>query len=344
MRFVDEARIRLQAGKGGRGCASFRREKYVPRGGPDGGDGGKGGDIYLEATERKQTLLDFQYRHLFKAPSGAHGRGKNQHGKSGADLVLEVPVGTLAKNPVTGQVLADLVRQGERWLAAQGGRGGLGNARFVSATRQAPRFAEDGQPGEERELLLELKLLADVGLVGLPNAGKSTLITAVSAARPKVADYPFTTLAPSLGVVSFEDAPPFVIADIPGLIAGAHAGAGLGTRFLRHVERTRILIHVVDAGALDLADVLQPFRQIEDELRQYSADLAQESRIIALNKIDLIADPITLETIASRYRALGHPLVLVSALQRKGLRELLASTVQLLQQTCQDKNSSKCEG
>jgi GTPase len=231
MHFVDEVKTRVRAGDGGRGCVSFRREKYVPKGGPDGGDGGKGGNVTLEATERKQTLLDFRYRHLFQAPSGAHGRSKNQHGKGGIDLILEVPVGTLVKDPESGAILADLIHPGDRWLAVVGGRGGQGNARFVSATRQMPRFAQDGQEGEERELLLELKLLADVGLVGFPNAGKSTLISAVSAARPKIGDYPFTTLVPNLGVVAYQDAPPFVMADIPGLIEGAHEGAGPGDAF-----------------------------------------------------------------------------------------------------------------
>lgn len=330
MRFVDEVTVSVQAGEGGRGCVSFRREKYVPRGGPDGGDGGRGGDIYLESTERKQTLLDFRYRHLFKAPNGVHGRGKNQHGRNGEDLVMEVPVGTLVKNPETGEVLADLIQPGDRWLAAAGGRGGHGNARFATATRQVPRFAEDGQPGESRELRLELKLLADVGLVGLPNAGKSTLISAVSAARPKIADYPFTTLVPNLGVVAYKDAPPFVMADIPGLIAGAHIGAGLGTRFLKHIERTRVLVHVVDLASINREDPLAPYRQIEHELQQHNSDLVLKDHIIALNKTDLVASPDDLESVTAAYRGLGHPVVRISAMRREGLEELLRLIIVVL--------------
>jgi len=323
MRFVDEVRIRLEAGKGGNGCMSFRREKYVPRGGPDGGDGGKGADIYLEASERKHTLLDFRYRHYFRAPSGKHGQGQNKHGRSGEDLILEVPVGTVVKDRDTGEILADLAQAGAKWLAAAGGRGGKGNARFVTSARRVPRFAEDGGEGEQKELLLELKLMADVGLVGFPNAGKSTLITAISAARPKIADYPFTTLVPNLGVVQYEDSTPFVVADIPGLIEGAHEGAGLGIRFLRHIERTRILLHLVDVSQIDLADPLRPYRQIEHELNSYSEEIRQKQRVIALNKIDLIHDAKVLEQLVELYRQTDHPVVKVSALQRQGLQDLL---------------------
>ena len=309
---------------------SFRREKYVPRGGPDGGDGGKGGDVYFEASERKHTLLDFRYRHIFKAPSGKHGQGQNRHGKSGAELVLTVPVGTLVKAAETGAVLADLTEPGQRWLAAKGGLGGRGNSRFATATRQVPRFAEDGREGEEHEYVLELKLLADVGLVGLPNAGKSTLITAVSAARPKIADYPFTTLVPNLGVVQYGEFPPFVMADIPGLIEGAHRGAGLGTRFLRHLERTRILVHLIDVSQLPEEDPLAPYHQIEHELASHSAQFADKARIIALNKIDLLAEPQKQEELATCYEQLGHPVVLISALRRDGLQRLLEQVVRFL--------------
>ncbi len=332
MRFVDEVTIRVQAGDGGRGCVSFRREKYVPWGGPDGGDGGKGADVYLEATERKQTLLDFHYRHLFKAPNGTHGRGKNRHGRGAADLILEVPVGTMVKDPNSGEVVADLVRPGERWQAAAGGRGGQGNARFATATCRVPRFAQDGQPGEERDFHLELKLLADVGLVGFPNAGKSTLISVVSAARPKIADYPFTTLVPNLGVVAYKDAPPFVMADIPGLIEGAHTGAGLGTRFLKHIERTRVLVHLVDLGSVNPGNPLEPYHRIEHELAQHSPELALKPRIIALNKTDLVASAEELETVTAAYRQLGHPLVCLSALRREGLDELLQQIITILSQ------------
>jgi GTPase len=339
MKFVDEVTTRVVAGKGGQGCVSFRREKYVPKGGPDGGDGGKGGDVILEASQRKRTLLDFRYRHEFKASSGSHGRGKNQHGKRGQDRILEVPPGTLVKDPSTGEVLADLVGAGQRWVAAKGGLGGKGNAHFTSSTRQLPMFAQPGEQGEERDLLLELKLLADVGLVGLPNSGKSTLIAAVSAARPKVADYPFTTLVPNLGVVQYGDGTPFVIADIPGLIAGAHQGAGLGVRFLRHIERTRILVHLIDAHDVLLDDPLRPYRLIENELLCYSSDMLSKPRIIALNKIDLIFDPETLQQISDAYRETGQPVVLLSALDGRGVPELLRMLTQLLSRAAEPEPS-----
>jgi GTP-binding protein len=330
MKFVDEVKIRVRAGDGGDGCISFRREKYVPRGGPNGGDGGDGGSVVLEATGRKQTLLDLRFRHLFKAQSGQNGRGKDQHGRKGEDLVLEVPVGTIVRNPETGEVIWDLTAPGERRVLAEGGRGGRGNARFTTSTRQAPHIAEEGGEGEEREVVLELKLLADVGLVGFPNAGKSTLIAAVSAARPKIADYPFTTLVPNLGVAQYGDAEPFVVADIPGLIEGAHAGAGLGDRFLRHIERTRILLHVIDATELPLENMIEPYRRIERELAAFSQNLADKRRVIALNKIDLIDDTELIEHIAEAYRETGHPVVPVSALHKEGTSELLQVLVQLL--------------
>lgn len=330
MKFVDEVTTRVLAGKGGQGCVSFRREKYVPKGGPDGGDGGRGGDVILEASLRKRTLLDFRYRHEFKATSGSHGRGKNQHGKGGQDRILEVPPGTLVKDPATGEILADLVAAGQRWVAAKGGLGGKGNAHFTSSTRRLPLFAQPGEPGEVRDLLLELKLLADVGLVGLPNGGKSTLIAAVSAARPKVADYPFTTLVPNLGVVQYKDGLPFVIADIPGLIAGAHQGAGLGIRFLRHIERTRILVHLIDLHDVPLNDPLHPYRLIENELLCYSPEMLNKPRVIALNKMDLISEPEALLQVSSAYRATGQPVVLLSALDGRGTPELLSMLTQML--------------
>jgi len=330
MRFIDEVTIELQAGSGGNGCMSFRREKYVPKGGPDGGDGGKGGDISLRASERKQTLLDFRYRRLYRAARGRHGRGKNKTGRSGEDLVLEVPVGTLVKDPESGEIFADLARAGQRWLAARGGAGGRGNARFVTSTRRAPRYAEEGRPGEERKLALELKLLADVGLVGFPNAGKSTLIATISAARPKVADYPFTTLVPNLGVVQYGDAPPFVVADIPGLIEGAHEGAGLGIRFLRHIERTRILLHLVDIGQIPRDDPLRPYHGIEHELRSYGSGMEGKLRVVALAKADLEPDSGRLQDLKGAYEATGHPVAVVSAVQRRGIDELLRILVGLL--------------
>jgi len=330
MKFVDEVRIRVQAGAGGNGCVSFRREKYVPRGGPDGGDGGRGGDVILAAAANKHTLLDFRYRHLFRAASGRHGSGQNRHGRGGEDLILEVPVGTVVKDPLSQKELVDLAEPGQVWIAARGGAGGRGNARFVSSTRQVPRFAEEGRPGEEAELVLELKLMADVGLVGFPNAGKSTLIAAVSAAKPKIADYPFTTLVPNLGVVAYGEAPPFVMADIPGLIEGAHEGVGLGTRFLRHIERTRVLVHLVDVSELDEEDPLRPLRQIENELESYSEQLSLKESIIALNKADLVHDEDRLERFAAAYRKTGRPTVVISALARKGLRELLLLLTKVL--------------
>lgn len=323
MKFIDEVKIRVVAGKGGNGCVSFRREKYVPRGGPDGGDGGPGGSVLLEASERKHSLLDFQFRNQYRAPTGGGGEGQNRHGRSGEDLVLEVPVGTVAKDTETGEVLADLTEPGQRWVAAKGGRGGKGNAHFTSSTHRSPRFAQEGPPGEEREIKLELKLIADVGLVGLPNAGKSTLISAVSAARPKIADYPFTTLVPNLGVVQYDDAPPFVIADVPGLIEGAHEGAGLGIRFLKHIERTRLLVHVIDTSGVSSENPLKPFRAIEHELVSYSEKIANKPRIIVLNKTDLVENKDELEKIAESYRQLGYPVLLVSSLKREGLRELV---------------------
>lgn len=333
MKFVDEVKTKVVAGNGGQGCVSFRREKYVPKGGPDGGDGGRGGDVILEASERKRTLLDFRYRHEFKAPSGTHGQGQNRHGRSGKDVILEVPVGTLVKDAETGEILADLTTPGQRWVAARGGLGGKGNAHFTSSTRQVPRFAQPGEEGETQDLVLELKLLADVGLVGLPNAGKSTLIAAVSAARPKIADYPFTTLVPNLGVVQYKDGAPFVMADIPGLITGAHQGAGLGTRFLRHIERTRILVHLIDVHEVVTADPLHPYHLIETELLQYSQGMEGKPRVIALNKIDLVPDREVLLQITQSYLNTGYPVVLVSALHNQGLVELLRILTQLLSQS-----------
>jgi len=277
----------------------------------------------LEASERKHSLLDFRYQNLFRAEPGKNGSGQNRHGRSGEDLVVEVPVGTVAKDPENGQTIADLTRAGQRCIAATGGRGGKGNAHFLSSTHRAPRFAQEGRPGEQRILRLELKLIADVGLVGLPNAGKSTLVSAVSAARPKIADYPFTTLTPNLGVVQCEDAPAFVMADVPGLVEGAHQGAGLGVRFLKHIERTRLLVHVIDMSQLSPDDLLEPFKQIEHELESYSEGLRNKPRIIVLNKTDLVKNTLYLNRIEKRYRELGYPVFLVSSLKKEGLRELV---------------------
>ena len=337
MKFIDEVTITVVAGKGGNGCVSFRREKYVPRGGPDGGDGGEGGSVVLEATERKHSLLDFRYRNLFRAEHGRNGAGQNRQGRSGEDLIVEVPVGTVSKDPDTGEIFCDLTEAGQKWIAAKGGRGGKGNAHFVSSTHRTPRFAQEGQPGEERSLKLELKLIADVGLVGLPNAGKSTLVSSVSAARPKIADYPFTTLSPNLGVVQYDDAPPFVMADVPGLIEGAHEGAGLGIRFLKHIERTRLLVHVIDLSQVPSDNPLKPFKQIEHELESYSKDLKKKPRIIVLNKTDLLENRQELDKIDKGYRNLGLPVLQVSALKREGLREL----VRLLTKSLSEMNEKR---
>lgn len=343
MKFVDEVKIIVQAGNGGQGCVSFRREKYVPRGGPDGGDGGKGADVVLEASPGKTTLLDFRYRHRYAAPSGAHGRGANQHGRCGEDLILKVPVGTVVRSVESGEVLADLTRPGQRWVAARGGLGGKGNSRFATSTRQVPRFAQPGEEGERRELLLELKLLADVGLVGLPNAGKSTLIAAISAARPKIADYPFTTVVPNLGVVQYADSAPFVVADIPGLIEGAHLGAGLGHRFLRHIERTRILVHVIDASQLTVQDPLERFHQVERELSNFSSELSEKSRVIVLNKTDLVADTTLLAHLVEAHKAGGCPVVTISALQQRGIEMLLQILTRLLSRETGESASAMTE-
>lgn len=284
---IDRARIEIRAGDGGNGAVSFRREKYVPRGGPDGGDGGKGGDIYLEAHNDQSTLSFFRYRHRFEAESGGNGQGALKHGRDGKDLVLPVPVGTVVVDAAAGAKLADLVRPGQRLLAARGGRGGRGNAHFATSRRQTPRLAEKGQPGEERVLLLELKLIADVGLIGLPNAGKSSLLARTTAARPRIADYPFTTLIPELGVVERDDVESFVMADIPGLIEGAHAGAGLGHEFLRHIERTRLFIHVVDLSGLGGTDPEQAYEIVRAELGRYDPGLLTRPEFVAANKIDL---------------------------------------------------------
>ncbi len=287
MKFIDEARITVQSGKGGAGCVSLRREKYIPKGGPDGGDGGRGGDVILKATTKKRTLYHLQFQKLYKAKNGSGGQGNNRAGKGGEDLILELPPGTLVIDADTGDLLKDLVDLDEVFVVAAGGRGGLGNARFKSSTNRTPRFAQPGEPGQTLNLRLELKLLADVGIVGLPNAGKSTLVSALSSARPKIADYPFTTLTPNLGVVRTNRREPFIIADIPGLIEGAHTGTGLGIRFLRHVERTRILLHLVDAAAIDPDHPLKDLDTVNRELHQYSPALAEKPQLVVLNKMDV---------------------------------------------------------
>ncbi len=287
MKFIDEATIIVQSGNGGRGCVSFRRERYVPRGGPDGGDGGKGGDVILKTTPRKRTLFHLQNKKQHNAANGGHGQGSQKTGRGGADLVIEVPPGTLVTEIESGAVICDLVTVDDQFVVARGGRGGQGNMRFKSSTHRTPRFAQPGEPGQTRTLKLELKLLADIGIVGLPNAGKSTLISILSSARPKIADYPFTTLIPNLGVVQSRNAEPFVVADIPGLIEGAHQGAGLGAQFLRHVERTRLLVHLIDASVLDPEDPLAAYHVVNKELAGHSRALAEKPQMVVLNKLDI---------------------------------------------------------
>lgn len=329
MKFIDEAIITVQSGSGGRGCVSFRREKFIPRGGPDGGDGGKGGDVVLITTTRKRTLYHFRFKHQFKAKNGSHGQGNQKTGKNGQDLVIEIPPGTVVSEADSGQILKDLVESGERFVLAKGGRGGLGNTRFKSSTRRTPRFAQPGEPGETKKLKLELKLLADVGIVGLPNAGKSTLITAISAARPKIGAYPFTTLTPTLGVVHPGLGEPFVVADIPGLIEGAHKGAGLGIRFLKHIERTRILIHLIDASTIARDNPLQGFQTINAELSIYNPHLAHKTQIVVLNKLDLPGAREAAETFQTAAKDLNP--ILISALTGQGVDVLISKIVKSLE-------------
>ncbi|MGB5984206.1 MAG: GTPase ObgE [Desulfobacterales bacterium] len=321
MRFIDEATITVSSGNGGHGCLSFRREKFIPKGGPDGGDGGKGGDVIFQASAHKRTLYRFRHQTQFKAPNGAPGQGRQKTGRGGADLIIPVPPGTLIKDSLTQTLLADLVQPGQQFIAARGGRGGRGNTRFKTSTNRAPRHTQPGEKGETGVLQLELKLLADVGLIGLPNAGKSTLITALSAARPKIADYPFTTLVPSLGVVDPGEGEPYVIADIPGLISGAHQGAGLGIRFLRHVERTRILLHLIDAAAIDPEAPLASYDTINDELTRYDTALARKPQLVVLNKLDLPAGREGAEAFRAAWKK-NEPLIRISAVTRKGLERL----------------------
>ncbi|MBI5182632.1 MAG: GTPase ObgE [Nitrospirae bacterium] len=324
MQFVDQVKIYVRAGDGGRGCISFRREKYVPRGGPDGGDGGKGGDIVLMASTNLNTLLDQRYQQQYTLKRGGDGRGKNQYGENSPDLIINVPVGTLVKGYNTGEVIADLIEEGQKVIAAKGGRGGKGNAFFKTATRQAPRFAQPGEKGEEKELLLELKLLADVGIVGLPNAGKSTFISVVSAARPKIAGYPFTTLVPHLGVVKVGQYRSFVIADIPGLIEGAHKGKGLGFQFLRHIERTSVLLHLVDISEAAAEDPVKDFEAVNSELRLYNPELIKKPMIVGANKIDAKGAGERLKMLKDYCKEKGLPFFPISAATGEGVPKLLS--------------------
>ncbi len=323
--FIDEAKIRVKAGDGGNGCMAFRREKFVPRGGPSGGDGGKGGNVIMESSERHNTLVHFRFNPEYKAERGRHGEGSNRTGREGADVILKVPVGTVVYDDQTGERLHDFAHANERLVVAHGGRGGRGNARFATSTHQAPRECEPGHPGEEKTFRLELKLLADVGLVGFPNVGKSTLISRVSAARPKIADYPFTTLEPYLGVVAVGEEPnpiSFVVADIPGLIEGAHQGAGLGTQFLRHIERTRLLVHLVDVSpSSGRPDPVNDFEVITNELKSYGAGLEDKPLIVAASKID-IADKDRLAKLKRYCKKHNLHLYPISAVTGEGVEKL----------------------
>jgi len=323
MQFIDEVTISVKAGDGGRGCVSFRREKFVPRGGPNGGDGGTGGDVILIAQEGLSTLLDLRYQQHYRAANGAHGQGQNKTGKSAETLIIPVPIGTVIKDAETKEVLKDLARTDEQYLAATGGRGGRGNARFATATRQAPRFAQPGLEGGQRRLHLELKLLADVGLVGHPNVGKSTFLSRVSAARPKIADYPFTTLIPNLGVVSYGEHKTFVMADIPGLIAGAHQGQGLGSRFLRHIERTRLLVHLLDISADPQGDPWRHYEEINDELGRFHHSLLEKPQMAVLNKIDIPAVREQAVQFRDAFRHKGVDLLAMSAVTGEGVDEVI---------------------
>jgi GTP-binding protein len=350
VRFIDEATIKVIAGHGGPGCVSFRRETFVPRGGPDGGDGGDGGDVYFVADVQLGTLQDFRYKREYKAEGGHHGSGSNKAGKDGEDIRIRVPIGTVIRDAESGEVLVDFVEDGQEWLAAEGGRGGKGNAHFVSSTFQAPKFAQDGEVGQFKDLKLELKLIADAAIIGFPNGGKSTLISRISAARPKIADYPFTTLTPNLGVVSLEEFESFVVADIPGLIEGAHKGLGLGHRFLKHMERTRVFIHLLDgtkfledatkpsADSFDVAveELVRRYSVIREELGLFNPALLHKPEIVALNKLDVLqSDPELVErarkalrdriaSIRGTHPAPNEPFI-ISAVAGTGVRELMSA-------------------
>ncbi|HYV84926.1 MAG TPA: GTPase ObgE [Patescibacteria group bacterium] len=331
--FIDQARIVVRGGPGGNGCVSFRREKFVPRGGPDGGQGGDGGDVFIVADRSLKGLNSLRFGKVWAADRGRHGEGSNRAGKDGGDLVVRVPPGTVVLSAEGTETLADLVHVGDRFLAAAGGRGGRGNASFATSTHQAPRESEPGTPGEERELLLELKLIADVGLVGFPNAGKSTFISAVSAARPKIADYPFTTLQPHLGVVDLGQFRSFVVADIPGLIEGAHSGHGLGTKFLRHVERTRVLLHLVDVSEASGRDPVRDLEIIDAELAAFSAPLARKPQIVVATKVDTRPPASRLEALERFCAGRGLPFHAVSAVSGEGVRVLLEALWPLVRET-----------
>ncbi len=328
--FIDFAEIYIKAGDGGDGAVSFRREKYIPNGGPDGGDGGAGGNVVFKADTGLRTLMDFRYKRKYIAPRGENGSKRNRSGKGGANLVIKVPLGTIVKDKETGRIIADISQDGQEVIIARGGKGGAGNQHFATPTRQVPNFARNGSPGQEFTAILELKLIADVGLLGFPNVGKSTLLSMVSSARPKVANYHFTTLSPNLGVVSLGEGESFVIADIPGLIEGAHEGAGLGHNFLRHVERTRLLIHVVDIAEIDGRDAISDFNIINKELEMYNPELAKRPQIIAANKIDVLDQPEKLEGFRTEMEKRGYKIFEISAATNQGINDLIRYTYEQL--------------
>jgi GTP-binding protein len=322
--FVDQVNVTLRAGNGGHGCLSFRRERGVPKGGPDGGHGGDGGSIYFLSDKNLNTLAYFRYHPITKAKKGNHGEGGNRRGKTGNDVILKVPVGTIVKNKETQKILFDFVQDNQEFLAAEGGKGGRGNASFATSTRQSPKFREEGKPGVEIELTLELKLIADVGLIGFPNVGKSTLISKISAAKPVIADYPFTTLIPNLGVVDVDAFRSFVVADVPGLIGGAHLGHGLGIKFLKHVQRTKILVHLVDVSPYTMRDPVEDYFAIMEELEVFDDALVKKPQILVANKIDLLGEEtLRLEKVESLARKYGLPFFATSALKEKGIKELI---------------------
>jgi GTPase len=333
MKFVDEAKIFVRGGHGGAGCVSFRREKFIPKGGPDGGDGGKGGDVIFRADKSHHTLLDLKYQQHQMAKNGGHGSGNNRTGRSAEDLEVIVPPGTVVKDFETGEILADLACLGQTFIVAKGGIGGKGNAHFKTSTHQTPRFAQEGMDGEERWLRMELKLLADVGLVGFPNAGKSTFISRVSEARPKIADYPFTTLTPHLGVVKVGDSPSFVVADIPGLIAGAHDGSGMGIQFLRHVERTSVLLHLIDISEEPHTNAWKNYAAISKELKLYNPQLLEKAQLVCLNKIDLPQVRDKVKKSVAQFSKKGIILHPFSAVTGEGLQDILRKIVTLLSNT-----------
>jgi len=331
VRFIDEATITVQSGNGGRGCVSFRRERFIERGGPDGGDGGKGGSVILKTTASKRTLFDLKRQKHIRAKNGSPGLGQQKHGKTGDDIILEVPPGTIVTDVETGELLHDFVEIGEIYPIAKGGIGGQGNKRFATARNRAPKFAQPGEPGELFEIKLELKLLADIGIVGFPNAGKSTLISVISSAKPKTAGYPFTTITPNIGMVQHEYGEPFAVSDIPGLIEGAHEGVGLGIQFLKHVERNKFLLHLIDASSIDSDDPLKDYNTLNNELKQYSKELAEKEQLIVLNKLDMPGASELADIFAEALP--GKRIYRISAATTKGVKKLVTKLAEMVKRS-----------